>query len=67
MIVKVVITLKVPINFGKDKHWPREQCLDSYVSHWLEEGYFVGDGYVDLPEGIDYKGYEIELPKKWRV
>lgn len=66
MIVKVVITLGVPRAFDGTPPWTREQSLDSYISHWLEEGYYIEDYSVNLPNGIVYKGYEIELPKKWR-
>jgi hypothetical protein len=66
MKAEVVITLNVPKSFAGFGVWPKEQCLDDYIHHWLEEGYFVHDYIVELPDGIQYKGYEINYPKEWK-
>lgn len=67
MKVKVTITLNIPKSFKSIGPWSNEQALDDYIRHWLEEGYFNDEsGYgVDLPQGIEYKGYQIKYPKEW--
>jgi len=56
----VKITLDVPDDFTGSHMWTAEQCLESLVSHWLEEGYYVHDHLIELPDGIEYEGFTIE-------
>jgi hypothetical protein len=65
MKVTVTITLDVPDDFHGAGPWNMQQSLDSYVSHWLEEGYYIQDYVVELPSDIKYKGYNIQFPKEW--
>jgi hypothetical protein len=65
MKVKVVVELNVSKDFTAIGPWTKSQCLDSFISHWLEEGDFVDDHIVELPSGIKYKGYRIVFPKGW--
>lgn len=54
-----MITLDVPDDMEGVGPWSAEQCLLSYISHWLEEDYFAQDHIVELPSGIQYEGYEL--------
>ena len=56
----IKITLDIPDDFTGIHMWTAEQCLESFVSHWLEEGCYAHDHIVDLPEGIEYQGFTIE-------
>ena len=57
VIVKVI--LKVPKGFNGVGSWDREASLESFIEHWLAGGYYIEEGYVKLPEGIEYEGFEI--------
>lgn len=57
---KVTVTLHVPDDLPSIDPWSPGECLWNYVSHWLEEGYFVYDHLVELPDGIQYRGFEID-------
>lgn len=66
MKARVIITLDIPEGFKAVDPWTEKQSLDDFISHWLTEGYFINDYTVDLPKGIEYKGYKIEYPKGWK-
>lgn len=57
--VKVEIMLEVPESFEGVGCWNREQSLESFIWHWVTEGYYINDGFVDLPHGIEFKGLKI--------
>ena len=59
--VTVTVKLLVPDSFKPTAGWSAEQCIEDYVSHWLEEGYFVDDHAVCLPRGIEYNGFDIQF------
>ena len=50
----IVITLDVPDDMQGIGPWNAEQSLESYVGHWLEQGYFIHDYTVELPSGNQY-------------
>ncbi len=63
--VKVTISLRVPTNFKGIDPWPKFSTLDSYIEHWLYEGYYIDDSFPDLPNGIVIKEVNVAHPVEW--
>ena len=65
--IKIILQLHAPVemdlptNDDGELLLSREQSIEDYISHWLEEGYYVKDHLVDLPHGIVYKGFDIDF------
>ena len=64
MKIQVVIDLEVPKNLKNQEYFSAPACLISYIRHWLEEGYYVENGNVELPHNIKYKGFDIKMSKE---
>lgn len=63
MKAKIEITLDVPDDMQPmGSSWSVERVVRDYVRHWLEEGYYAS-GHVELPDGIEYKGFKVEFEK----
>ncbi|MHA1289989.1 MAG: hypothetical protein ACTSPB_21620 [Candidatus Thorarchaeota archaeon] len=56
--IEVRIKLAVPeeMQIGQ---WQRETAITDYIEHWLKEGYYIHDGEVILPQGIEVIDLEI--------
>ena len=66
MKIKVVIDLEVPEDFEGVVPWGKIETLNSFVSHWLDEGYYVDDCGVSLPGGIEVDHWDIPaVPEIW--
>lgn len=56
----------VPSGFEGVKPYGKIQTIDDFISHWLTEGYYVEDGRVNLPRGLEvnHLGFN-SFPEDW--
>ena len=60
------IELIIPSTFEKSGYWSRIEMIDDYVHHWLNEGYYIDDHIVELPNGIKIGKMDfVAFPEKW--
>ena len=56
----------VPNDFEGVKPYGKIQTIDNFISHWINEGYYLEDGYLELPNGLEVKerGFDA-FPEDW--
>jgi len=65
MKATITMELDIPEDFEGMGPWDKAVTLESYISHWLFEGYYAGDHWPELPAGIEVKTFDIDPPQEW--